>query len=235
MSKKIKTYCFDLDNTMCATQGNDYQNSQPYIKVIEIINKLYNSNNKIIIYTARGGTSGIDYHDLTVNQLKVWNVNYHELIDKNKPHFDIFIDDKAINAKTWREQNNIKITGFVASCFDLLHPGHCLYLKEAKSVCDYLIAGLQTDPTIDRPNKNKPLQTLEERKIQLESCKYVDEIVVYSTEKDLEQILEKITPDIRILGSDAKNKPITGERYCKQIYFHDRNHFWSSTELRNRI
>jgi glycerol-3-phosphate cytidylyltransferase len=229
------TYCFDLDNTICATHDNDYKNSTPYYKVINKINKHYKDGNIITIYTARGGTSKIDYHNLTTQQLKEWGVLYHTLIDKNKPHFDIFIDDKAINAKTWREQNKIQIVGFVASSFDLLHPGHCLYLKEAKSVCDYLIAALQTDPTIDRSYKNKPIQTLEERKIQLESCKYIDEIQIFTTEKELEQLLEKIKPDIRILGTDAKNKPITGEKYCKQIFFHDRNHNWSSTELRNRI
>jgi glycerol-3-phosphate cytidylyltransferase len=228
-------YCFDLDNTICATSGNDYKNSIPYFKVIDKINKLYRDGNTIIIYTARGGISKIDYNELTTAQLQEWGVKYHKLIDKNKPHFDIFIDDKAINAKTWREQNKIQIVGFVASSFDLLHPGHCLYLKEAKSVCDYLIAALQTDPTIDRTYKNKPIQTLEERRIQLESCKYVDEIQIYTTEKELEQLLEKIKPDIRILGTDAKNKPVTGEKYCKQIFFHDRNHNWSSTELRNRV
>jgi len=229
------TYCFDLDNTICATPGKDYKSATPYLKVIQQIKLLYSQGHKVTIYTARGGTSKIDYHDLTTQQLKDWNVPYHTLIDKNKPHFDIFIDDKAINAKTWREENNIQIVGFVASSFDLLHPGHCLYLKEAKSMCDYLIAALQTDPTLDRPYKNKPIQTLEERVIQLESSKYVDKIEIYSTEKELEVLLEKIQPDIRILGTDAKDKPITGEKYCKQIFFHNRDHNWSSTELRNRL
>jgi glycerol-3-phosphate cytidylyltransferase len=228
-------YCFDLDNTICATNSNDYKSSIPYNKVINAINKLYSENNKILIYTARGGTSKIDYNSLTITQLQEWGVKYHELIDKNKPHFDIFIEDKAINAKTWREQNNIKIVGFVASSFDLLHAGHCLYLQEAKSVCDYLIAGLQIDPTVDRPDKNKPVQTLEERQIQLQSTKYVDEIKIYNSEKDLELLLEQIKPDIRILGSDVKDKPITGIEHCKQIYYHKRFHNWSSSELRKRL
>jgi len=109
MTPKHLVYCFDLDGTICNTINKIYENSTPFYKVIEKINELYNDGNKIIIFTARGTTSGINYHDLTVSQLKKWGISYHELIDKNKPHFDIFIDDKAINAKTWREQNNITI------------------------------------------------------------------------------------------------------------------------------
>ena len=126
--------------------------------------------------------------------------------------------------------------GFIASSFDLLHAGHCLLLKDAKEVCDYLIAGLHVNPNLDRPEKNSPIQTIEERRIQLESCKYVDEIVQYTTEKDLESILSKILPDVRILGSDCKNRDwLTGEKYCKQIHYHERAHSWSSSELRDRI
>lgn len=229
-------YCFDLDETICLTPSNrNYSEAIPYYKVIDQINKLYDDGHEITIFTARGSTSKIDYTPLNIKQLSTWGVKYHRLIDKGKPSYDLFVDDKAINSKTWREQLNIKIVGFVASCFDLLHSGHCLYLKEAKNVCDYLIAALQEDPTIDRPEKNKPIQSLEERKIQLESVKYVDEVIVYKTEKDLEKILEKIKPDVRIVGSDAKNKPITGYAYCKQVYFHERNHSFSSSELRKRI
>lgn len=229
-------YCFDLDETICLTPTNrNYSEAIPYYKVIKKINELYNEGHEITIFTARGSTSKIDYTDLNKSQLKIWNVQYHHLIDKGKPSYDLFVDDKAITTKTWRENSKIQIVGFVASCFDLLHAGHCLYLQEAKNVCDYLIAGLQEDPTIDRPHKNKPIQSLFERKTQLESVKYVDEIVIYKTEKDLEKLLATIKPDVRILGLDAKNKPITGYEYCKQIYYHDRNHGYSSTELIKRI
>ena len=228
-------YYFDLDETICITTVNrDYSKAIPYTKVIEKINFLYDTGNEITIYTARGSTSKIDYNELNKKQLEEWGVKYHHLIDKGKPSYDLLVDDKAINSKTWRENNNIKIIGFVASCFDLLHAGHCLYLKNAKDVCDYLIAALHVDPSIERSNKNKPIQSLDERKIQLESTKYVDEIILYNTEKELELILKEKKPDIRILGSDAKDKPITGENYCKQIYFHERNHNWSSSELRKR-
>lgn len=229
-------YCFDLDETICLTPTNrNYFEAIPYIKVIHVINKLYDEGHEITIFTARGSTSKIDYHGLNVNQLNQWGVKYHYLIDKDKPSYDLFVDDKAINSKTWREQSNIKIIGFVASCFDLLHTGHCMYLKDAKNVCDYLIAALHEDPTIDRPQKNTPIQSLQERKIQLESVKYVDEVIVYKTEKELEELLAKVKPDVRILGSDAKDKPITGYQHCKEIYFHNRTHNFSSSELRKRI
>tara|TARA_Y100001963_G_scaffold154461_1_gene243283 strand:+ start:5249 stop:5671 length:423 start_codon:yes stop_codon:yes gene_type:complete len=126
--------------------------------------------------------------------------------------------------------------GFVASCFDLLHAGHCLMLKDAKNHCDYLVAALQTDPTIDRPDtKNKPILSLEERKILLESNKYVDEIIEYSTEQDLNRILEKLLPDVRILGSDYKGRVATGTLYSNKIYYHDRNHDYSTTNIRKKI
>ena len=233
-------YCFDLDETLCATPSSrKYADAVPYYSVIQRVNQLHDEGHHITIYTARGGTSKIDHNKLTTSQLKRWGVKYDRLIDKGKPDWDIFVDDKAINSIEWRKQENIQIVGFVASCFDMLHAGHCLYLKESKSVCDRLVVGLQSDPTIDRPNtKNKPIQSLSERKIQLESIGYVDEVIIYDTEKDLEDILRKVQPDIRILGSDYKDFPlseITGYEHCKNIHFHERNHDWSTTELRERI
>ena len=126
--------------------------------------------------------------------------------------------------------------GFTCSCFDLLHAGHILMLKDAKEQCDYLIVGLQTDPTLDRPEKNKPIQSLEERKIQLEAVKYVDEIRVYSTEAELRDMLCEIWPNVRILGSDYITKDnFTGCNYDIPIYYHERNHNYSSTNLRKEI
>ena len=131
---------------------------------------------------------------------------------------------------------NKKIIGFTCSCFDLLHAGHILMLKDAKNQCDYLIVGLQTDPTIDRPtSKNKPIQSFEERKIQLEAVKYIDEIITYNTENELYELLLKIKPDIRILGSDYKGKPFTGDDLNIKIYYHKRDYDFSSTKLRKKI
>lgn len=126
--------------------------------------------------------------------------------------------------------------GFTCSCFDLLHAGHILMLEDAKNQCEKLIVGLQEDPTIDRPDiKNKPIQSLKERKKMLESIKYIDEIILYKTEKDLYKLLQMLKPDIRILGSDYKNKSFTGDDLDIKIYYHDRNHSYSSTNLRKRI
>lgn len=129
--------------------------------------------------------------------------------------------------------------GITFSTFDLLHAGHITMLREAKENCDYLICGLQTDPTIDRSEKNSPVQTIVERYIQLSAVKYVDEIIVYQTEKDLEDILEMFHIDIRILGEEYRNKDFTGKEICKrreiQLFFNKRDHRFSSTDLRNRI
>tara|TARA_B100001989_G_C24331707_1_gene360355 strand:- start:5 stop:418 length:414 start_codon:yes stop_codon:yes gene_type:complete len=129
-----------------------------------------------------------------------------------------------------------KKIGFTCSCFDLLHGGHILMLKDAKKQCDYLIVGLQTDPSIDRPKeKNKPIQSLEERRIQLEAVKYIDEIIIYDTEKELHALLQKIMPNIRILGSDYISKSFTGDDLNIKIYYHQRTHNYSSSSLKELI
>lgn len=132
-----------------------------------------------------------------------------------------------------------KTIGITFSCFDLLHAGHVRMLAEAKQQCDYLIVGLQTDPTIDRPEKNKPTQTVVERYIQLKGCKYVDEIVPYATEKDLEDILKLYPVDVRIIGVEYKDKDFTGRDFCEKknitLFYNERNHRFSSTNLRKEV
>ena len=125
--------------------------------------------------------------------------------------------------------------GFTCGSFDLLHAGHIMMLKEASEQCKSLIVGLQTDPSLDRKEKNKPVQSLEERYIQLEAVKYVDSIVIYETEEDLYNLLKKIKPDIRIIGNDHKGKEFTGHDLDIKCYFNTRNHSFSSSELRRRI
>ena len=127
-------------------------------------------------------------------------------------------------------------TGFTCSTFDLFHAGHIIMLKEAKTQCDYLIVGLQTDPTIDRPDtKNKPVQSIFERYEQLKACRYVDEILVYATEKDLIDILLSYPIDVRILGEEYMQRPFTGNNMGMELYFNKRRHSFSTTELRNRV
>ena len=129
--------------------------------------------------------------------------------------------------------------GITFSAFDLLHAGHVAMLRESKEQCDYLVAGLQLDPSIDRPEKNKPIQTIVERYTQLKAVKYVDEIIPYTTEKDVEDILEMYQVDVRILGEEYKDKDFTGKDICRrlgiELYFNKRDHRFSSTDLRKRI
>ncbi len=130
----------------------------------------------------------------------------------------------------------MKKVGFTCSCFDLFHAGHIMMLKESKSICDYLIVGLQTDPTIDRPEKNKPIQSVFERFVQLEACKYVDEVVVYATEKDLLDILHSYPINVRVVGDEYKDKDFTGKHLEHiEIYYNSRKHSFSTTELRKRV
>ena len=133
-----------------------------------------------------------------------------------------------------------KKVGITFSTFDMLHAGHVAMLSEAKNHCDYLIAGLQTDPTIDRPDtKNKPIQTIVERQIQLAACRYVDEVVVYSTEQDLIDLLLILPVDVRILGVEYKDREFSGKAECLargiEIVYNGRDHSFSSSSLRKRV
>tara|TARA_R110000851_G_scaffold11269_6_gene39716 strand:- start:540 stop:968 length:429 start_codon:yes stop_codon:yes gene_type:complete len=125
--------------------------------------------------------------------------------------------------------------GFTCGGFDLLHAGHVLMLEEARRECDHLIVAIQVDPSIDRPDKDSPVQTLEERKTVLRGIRWVDEIRVYSTEKELWNMLSFLAPDVRILGADWKDKDYTGHDLGHEVFFNSRNHAWSSAELRRRV
>lgn len=133
-----------------------------------------------------------------------------------------------------------KRIGITFSTFDLFHAGHVAMLSDAKNHCDYLICGLQTDPTIDRPDtKNKPVQSIVERQIQLAACRYVDEVVVYSTEQDLVDLLLILPVDVRILGVEYSNKEFSGKHECFmrniELVFNGRDHSFSSSSLRKRV
>ena len=129
--------------------------------------------------------------------------------------------------------------GFTCSTFDLLHAGHIIMLREAKEQCDYLICGLQVDPSIDRKEKNAPIQTVVERYTQLKGVEYVDEIIPYGTEEDLVDILTMYPIDIRILGEEYREKDFTGKNHCQgrniELYFNKRDHRFSTSDLRRRV
>jgi len=129
--------------------------------------------------------------------------------------------------------------GITFSTFDLFHAGHVKMLEEAKSKCDYLIIGLQLDPSIDRPKKNKPTQSIIERYVQLRGCKYIDEIIPYVSENDLIDVLSSFKIDLRIIGEEYKDKVFTGKDYCVnngiEIYYNKREHRFSSSALRKQV
>lgn len=132
-----------------------------------------------------------------------------------------------------------KEIGFTCSSFDLLHAGHVAMLAEARSYCDFLIVGLQIDPTIDRPEKNYPVQSIVERHIQIAGVRHVDDVVIYNTENDLENLLKILPITVRILGIEYQDKDFTGRKICEdrgiKIVYNSRNHNFSSSELRSRI
>ena len=136
-------------------------------------------------------------------------------------------------------ENSKRVVGFTASTFDLLHAGHIAMLREAKEQCDHLVCGLQVDPSVDRNDKNTPVQTLVERWTQLQGVKYVDEIIPYQTETDLEDILKLFNFNIRVIGEEYKDGKFTGRATCAargiEIYFNKRDHRFSTSDLRERV
>ena len=143
----------------------------------------------------------------------------------------MFLDKKRLAEKLGRDP----VVGFTCSTFDLFHAGHVVMLQEGKSLCDYLVVGLLTDPTIDRPEtKNKPIQSVMERSLQLAACKYVDEIIPFESEKDLVDLILTINPDIRIVGEEYKGTDHTGVGLCP-IHYNKRRHSFSTTQLRERV
>ena len=126
--------------------------------------------------------------------------------------------------------------GITFGAFDLFHAGHILMFEEARTVCDHLIVAIQTDPSLDREAKNSPVQSIEEREIQVSACRYVDEVMIYDREADLIEILDTLDWDVRILGDEYKDKEFTGrDKYLEKCYFNRRPHSFSSSELRERV
>tara|TARA_R110001592_G_scaffold52148_7_gene159802 strand:+ start:516 stop:1256 length:741 start_codon:yes stop_codon:yes gene_type:complete len=231
-SKGVRTVYVDIDETICFYEDiRRYDLAIPNQSNIQKINQMYEHGWSVVYWTARGSSSGIDYYDITMQQLKDWGCMFNKLIcGKEKGSFDMVIDDKAKRI----EELPSKV-GFTSSAFDIIHPGHIRMLEDCKTVCDHLVIGLQSDPTIDRPDtKNKPIQSLEERREMISAIKHVDEVIVYHTEADLIKLIKEVNPDIRIIGSDWKGKEVTGADLVP-IHWHERNHNFSTTNLRKRI
>jgi len=139
-------------------------------------------------------------------------------------------------APNFKKKGNL-VRGFTCGAFDLTHAGHYLMFEEARGQCDYLIVGLQLDPSVDRKEKNKPIQSIKERMIQLNACRYIDKIVTYKTEKSLYQLLKKINPNVRFMGKDWENKPNYSRDHLPnmKVVYNSRNHNYSTSNLRKKI
>lgn len=231
-------YCFDIDGTLCYTPNNekgkpDYFNAKPFPFMVEQVNRLYDEGNYIIMQTARGKGSGIDHTELTKKQLETWGYKYHELFPMFcKPTADIFIDDKGINSVVWTARQP-QVKGIIAGAFDIIHPGYIRMFSDAKFHCNHLTVALHEDPSLARPSKLPPVQTLEERKEILRAIKYIDDIVVYQEEDTFLSYLDDY--DIRFLGNDYRDGSYTGKDKKIKIIFLDRSHDYSTTELKRKI
>lgn len=232
-------YCFDLDGTICNTpmrlsdKKPGYLESTPIPFMVDQVNRLYDEGNYIIIMTARGRGSGIDWTDITRNQLALWGIKYHELEPMfHKPTADIFIDDKGINVDEWKKTQPLK-KGIVAGAFDLIHPGYVRLFKEAKEHCNHLTIALHENPSIARPQKLPPIHTIDERKEILNSIKYVDDIVVYQKEETFLNYLNDY--DVRFLGDDYLDGSYTGKDINIEIVWLNRRHGYSTSKLKQKI
>tara|TARA_Y100000748_G_scaffold295755_1_gene287829 strand:+ start:92 stop:844 length:753 start_codon:yes stop_codon:yes gene_type:complete len=235
-------YCFDIDGTLCHTPSNPdghgmrYGDATPFPWMVKLVNRLYDEGHYIIMMTARGRGSGINHSDLTRNQLAMWGYKYHELEPMfHKPTADIFIDDKGINVNEWLKQQQIPQTkGIIAGAFDVIHPGYIRMFADAKQHCNHLTVALHEDPSMARPHKLKPVQTVEERKEILKAIKYVDDVVVYQAEDTFLSYLYDY--DIRFLGTDYKDGTYSGKELDIDIVWLDREgHNYSSTKLKTDI
>ena len=230
-------YCFDLDGTICNTpikdDKPDYLDSNPIPFMVEQVNQLFDEGHKIIIMTARGRGSGKYWTDWTTKQLDMWGVKYHELEPMfHKPTADLFIDDKGINVEDWKKTRPEK-KGIIAGNFDVMHPGYIRMFKEAKEHCNHLTVALHEDPSMARPHKLKPVQTVEDRKEILHAIKYVDDVVVYQAEETFHYYLKDY--HIRFLGTDYMDGSYTGKDLSIEIVWLSRNHDYSSTKLKTDI
>jgi len=234
-------YCFDLDGTICDTPLRKSDNKPGYLEstpipyMVEQVNKLYDDGHKIIIMTARGRGSGIDWTDLTIEQLDRWGVKYHDLEPMfHKPSADLFIDDKGINVEDWKKTLPPK-KGIIAGAFDVIHPGYIKMFKDAKAHCNHLTVALHLDPSIERDVKLKPVHTKEERREILLGLKDVDEVVFYEVENQFLNYLKSGEYDVRFLGTDYLKGNYTGKDISIDIVWLSRDHDYSTTRLKSLI
>ena len=232
-------YCFDIDNTIFNTPKDkfnnpDYKKCSPIPFMIDQVNRLYDQGHFIILQTARGKSSGIDWTELTTAQLRKFKCKYHELFPMfSKPNADLFIDDKAINVLDWKKSHCPLKKGILAGAFDLIHPGYIRMFEEAKNNCNHLTVALHEDPSLERPYKIKPIQSTEERKEILLSIKYIDDVKLYKLENAFLKMLKDF--DVRFLGDDYIKGNYTGKNIPIDIIWIERSHNYSTTKLKRDI
>ena len=232
-------YCFDIDGTLCHTPSDPdghnvrYWDAEPYPFMVEQVNRLYDEGHKIILMTARGRGSRKDWTELTRKQMDWWGIKYHEIEPMfHKPTADLFVDDKGIDVEEWKKLQPPK-KGIVAGAFDIIHPGYVRMFKDCKKNCNHLTVALHEDPSMARPNKMKPVQSLEDRKEILRSIRYIDDIVVYQAEDTLLSYFKDY--DIRFIGDDYSDGSYTGKHIDIQVNFISRDHGYSTTKLKTKI
>lgn len=238
----MKKYCFDLDNTLCMTKGNDYESCIPIKSRIDVVNKLFDEGHEIIVYTARGMTTynksvSLVYDNLynkTKEQIVNWGIKHHVLI-LGKPSYDEFICDKAYNSEDWFASLNYQYnTGFIAGSFDVIHPGYIHMFQECSNHCNKLVVGLHIDPSLEN-GKKTPVLSVKDRKTILSSLKFVHNVVEYETEDQLRSILISGNYDVRFLGDDYSNKSFTAKDLNIPVMFISRDHGWSTTKFKELI
>lgn len=234
-------YCFDLDGTIChtplTTGGKpNYVESTPFPYMVNSINQLYNEGNHIIIMTARGRSSGIDWTGLTERQLEEWGVKYHEIEPMfHKPNADMFIDDKGINVEEWKKHQP-RVRGIVAGAFDLIHPGYIRMFSYAKQHCNHLTVALHVDPSTERDWKLSPVQSLDDRREILLALRDVDSVTEYKTEEEFLDLLGSGFYSVRFLGDDYAYGGYSGKDIDIPIVWIPRSrHKYSTTELKQSI
>ena len=235
-------YCFDLDGTICNTplrkdnKKPGYLESTPIPFMVEQVNRLYDEGNYIIIMTARGRGSGIDWTELTTEQLNRWGIKYHELEPMfHKPDAGIFIDDRGVNAEDWMKAQPQK-KGIIAGAFDIIHPGYIRMFADAKQHCNHLTVALHIDPSTERPHKLAPVQTFDERMEILFGLRHIDDVILYENEEKYLSYLRSGEYDCRFIGTDYREGNYTGKDIDIEIVWLDREtHNYSSTRLKDQI
>lgn len=227
-------YCFDIDESIFKTPLNNkkeyqFNKSLPCKIMIEEMNKLHNEGNQIILRRF----SSDELKKLTLYQLDKFECKYDELTFAKAIQSDYFVGNQYIKAKDWINDLRPQRKGIIAGAFDIIHPGYIRMFKEAKQNCSHLTVALHQDPSLERANKLRPVQTVKERMEILMSIRYVDNIEIYNLENEFLEMLKNY--DIRFLGEDYKDGGYTGKEYPIEIIWLNRKHNFSTTRLKKMI